>query len=256
MSLTDTPGLEPEESALTMLAALWRATTVRGRRGSLGLGMRASARRVSWVAASGWSGMRRSGMRRSCVSAVTAAASRMWAWGGLGMLGWAIRARPASLSMFGWPVLTGPVMLGRPIGRSTSAAILRPLAGASHGCAGWTAVVLRKSRRSIQARRVLVRSLQLTAFDVTIALRDSIRRARPCRKAARTIETHPYTAFDYRRPIDVKVVKTDTHVHHRSVIAEHAPHPYAAQEAYAGVAESVIDAAVKSDVRTPVSGVP
>ena len=103
---------------------------------------------------------------------------------------------------------------------------------------------------------MLVLTLQLGVLHVMIALRDSVRSGRSRSEAAGTIETHPHAAFDHRGPIDVNVVKADTHVHHGSVIAEHASDPYAAQEADTGVAKSIIDAAVKSDVRTPVSGTP
>lgn len=60
---------------------------------------------------------------------------------------------------------------------------------------------------------------------------------------------------DDRLLIDV-VNHVDVHVIHPSVIEEVAAVPAAAEVAGAGVAESVVDAAVEADFRAPVSGVP
>jgi hypothetical protein len=46
------------------------------------------------------------------------------------------------------------------------------------------------------------------------------------------------------------------HPHHRRVVKESAASPFAAVETVAAVSVPVIDAAVKSNLRTPIAGVP
>lgn len=103
---------------------------------------------------------------------------------------------------------------------------------------------------------MFVLSLYRAPFGVPVALRDPVSFRRPSRHAAPPVEAEPRTAFDNRCPIDVHVVEADAHMHHRGVIPEHAAYPDAAQEPDAGIAESIIHAAVKSDVRSPISFVP
>jgi hypothetical protein len=94
------------------------------------------------------------------------------------------------------------------------------------------------------------------AFDVVIAFRQPLSLRRPRAPSAWTVETVARPAFDDRRPIDINVVEANPHVHHGGVVAEHAAHPDTAQKPNAGISESVVYAAVKSDVRPPVSFVP
>jgi hypothetical protein len=103
---------------------------------------------------------------------------------------------------------------------------------------------------------MLVRSLHFGAFDMMVAFGDPLRLTRSRPQPARTVEAGAHSAFYNRRAIDVDVVKAAADVHHSRVVAEHAPGPDAAQEADARVSESVVDATVESDVRSPISGVP
>jgi hypothetical protein len=48
----------------------------------------------------------------------------------------------------------------------------------------------------------------------------------------------------------------DIHISHRPVIEKFATAPFAAGEAFAEVSEAVINAAVESDMRAPISGIP
>src|SRR5580698_8880093 len=62
---------------------------------------------------------------------------------------------------------------------------------------------------------------------------------------------------DDDRLVNVHVGDVDgVHMHHGGVVEERAAAPFAADEAFAAVAESVINAAIEADVRAPVSSVP
>jgi hypothetical protein len=48
----------------------------------------------------------------------------------------------------------------------------------------------------------------------------------------------------------------DIHVGHRAVVEKVAAAPFAAREAFAEVSEAVINAAIESDMRAPIAGIP
>jgi hypothetical protein len=103
---------------------------------------------------------------------------------------------------------------------------------------------------------MFVVALGCYALDVMIVFRQPLSLRSPRAPSARTVEAIARPAFHDRSPIDVHVVEANTHAHHCGVIAEHAAHPNAAQEPNAGISESVVNAAVKSDMRAPVAFVP
>src|SRR5271156_6811245 len=79
-------------------------------------------------------------------------------------------------------------------------------------------------------------------------------RGRPCFDPPGAVETGVDVVHNDRPVVDVGHVHV--HVHHRAVIEEGAASPLAAAEAYAAVAEAVVNAAVEADVRSPVASVP
>src|ERR1700689_4463853 len=81
----------------------------------------------------------------------------------------------------------------------------------------------------------------------------------PCHDAARAVEAR---MVDDGRVVDHGPVDVDVshdrriHVHHRGVIGKYSASPFAAHEAHAAVAETVVNAAIEPNVRTPVACVP
>src|SRR5438270_1251660 len=60
---------------------------------------------------------------------------------------------------------------------------------------------------------------------------------------------------DHGLVIDVRDVG-DIHVGHRAIVKKFAAAPFAAFEAFAEVSEAVINAAIESDMRAPIAGIP
>jgi hypothetical protein len=60
---------------------------------------------------------------------------------------------------------------------------------------------------------------------------------------------------DHGLVIDIRDVG-DIHIGHRAVVEEPATAPFTALEAFAEVSEAVVDAAIESDVRAPIAGIP
>jgi hypothetical protein len=63
---------------------------------------------------------------------------------------------------------------------------------------------------------------------------------------------HGGVVHDDRLVIDVGNV-SDVHVGHAAVVVEIASAPFATVETFTGIAEPVVDAAIETDVRTPVA---
>ena len=61
--------------------------------------------------------------------------------------------------------------------------------------------------------------------------------------------------YDYSFAVDVRHV-CDIHVHDGTVVEEGSASPFAATKAYAAIAEAVVDAAVETNVRSPVTAMP
>jgi hypothetical protein len=78
----------------------------------------------------------------------------------------------------------------------------------------------------------------------------------PIDASSSTVVTDPRAVIDYDRLVVNIVHNRDVYVGDRAVVAKVSAIPISALIAFAGVAEAVIDPAVKSDVRTPVAIMP
>ena len=96
-------------------------------------------------------------------------------------------------------------------------------------------------------------------LDVALVDRGLLCRIRRSLDAARAVETHMVDGSvvddDGSVHIDVGDVGT-TNVYDCAVVKESAMAPFTAEESDATVAKAIVDAAVKADMRTPISGVP
>jgi hypothetical protein len=105
---------------------------------------------------------------------------------------------------------------------------------------------------------VLVLSLHCSKGHMVIMFCYELAAARACLQAAfTTVVTHPshVDVVDDRLVVDVGDVNV-VDVRNRTVVVERAVIPVTALETNTAVPESVVDAAVESDVRTPIAGVP
>ncbi len=73
--------------------------------------------------------------------------------------------------------------------------------------------------------------------------------------AGAPVEGHMVLVDDHRAVIDAGYVG-DADIRDRTVIEELASAPFAADKAHAAITKSIVDAAVETDVRSPVPGVP
>jgi len=74
--------------------------------------------------------------------------------------------------------------------------------------------------------------------------------------APSTVERHVRVViYDDGPVIDIGHVR-DVHIGHRPVVEEVAAAPFSACEAFAEISEAVINAAIKSNVRAPIAGIP
>src|ERR1700678_2699066 len=72
--------------------------------------------------------------------------------------------------------------------------------------------------------------------------------------AARSVEAGMHIVHDNGAAVNVSHV--DVHVHHRAVVKESATPPLAAGETYAAISEAIVNAAVESDMRSPIARMP
>src|SRR5215471_691686 len=118
------------------------------------------------------------------------------------------------------------------------------------------AVVGRVEHRSIRTSHVLMMKLLVGGLPValveSIALLDGLMRPDSTGSA---VVAHTSDIVDHCGVIDVVYID-DVHVGHCAVVKELSATPVAAMESHAGIAEAVVDAAIESDMRSPVALVP
>jgi len=119
-----------------------------------------------------------------------------------------------------------------------------------------TPVIFRKAIPAIHGCRVHVVALRRGVLEVAIVLGDALIGARTAHDSTRTVEGVPRPARYHHPAIDIHVREADAYCQHRRVVFEEAARPAAADESGAVVPESVVHASIKSDVRTPVPGMP
>jgi hypothetical protein len=65
-----------------------------------------------------------------------------------------------------------------------------------------------------------------------------------------------FVSYDHR-PVHVNISDMHgIHMHHRGVIEKSAMAPFSTDKAHASISEAVVNAAVKSDMRSPIATVP
>jgi len=96
-------------------------------------------------------------------------------------------------------------------------------------------------------------------LDVRLLLGNLLLRSRPGSDAAWAVEAgaiHNGGVIDHGT-VDIDIAHhAGVYVHNRGVIAKRSAGPITASETNTTVAESVVDAAVETDVRAPIAGVP
>ena len=137
--------------------------------------------------------------------------------------------------------------------RRAVAEIARP----SCGCDRWTSMIHRCEILPVLAGNPLMLGLHRQTPLVALMRRHLFlpgwTRLDPARSAV--VADVSRVIHDHGPVINIPDIG-DADVGDRAVVIEISPAPFAPDESHAGVAESVIDSAIKSDVRTPVSRVP
>jgi hypothetical protein len=131
------------------------------------------------------------------------------------------------------------------------------VAGTRRGCHGWTAVILPRKHSTVLAGGLLMLHLSRDRSAVRFVSPGLLlgRRTRG-HSAASAVEGNVRAiVYDHRPVIDIGDVG-DIHIGHRAVVEESAAAPFTAGETFAEVSETVINAAIESDVRTPIAGIP
>ena len=120
-------------------------------------------------------------------------------------------------------------------------------------------MIFRGEVGAVLARHVFVGQLLGRGVDVLFVLRGAFLGRRYSSGAARTaIEAGAHAdVFVDHSAIDERVVNDrGVYVDDRGVVGETPAAPFTAHETHAAIAESVIHAAVETDVRAPVAGMP
>jgi hypothetical protein len=131
------------------------------------------------------------------------------------------------------------------------------VAGTRRACDCRTAVVLPRKQSTVLAGCLLMLHLRRDRSAVRFVGPGLLLLRGTCRYSALTaVVGHVgMIVYDHGLVIDIRDVG-DIHVSHRPVIEEFAAAPFAAREAFAEVSEAVINAAIESDVRAPIAGIP
>lgn len=123
-----------------------------------------------------------------------------------------------------------------------------------------TTMVAGVVQRAITASLVDVLRLGRSRADMPLAVPTLFIRRRPRIHAVRSTVVTDSVVDVYvadHRAINVHVVNlSDVHVGHRAVVIELTIAPFASNVSRSKVSEAVIDPAVKSDVRSPIAGMP
>ena len=111
----------------------------------------------------------------------------------------------------------------------------------------------------ITHRLLLLLRLHIRPLDMPLIHRHLLTRIRPALYAARTtVIAHTiYRHIVHDRPIDIRIVDNRRiHPRHRRIIPETPAIPFATVIPHTAITTTVIDPAIISDMRTPITGVP
>lgn len=139
-------------------------------------------------------------------------------------------------------------------------AVPRELAGMRTRCDRWMAVIFRIPERGIRARRMFVLNLLVCCGDVMFVLRGHFSGGGPSLDAALSaiegdVIIHNRRVHDCS--VDVSRVNYGrVDMHDGRVIREDAAIPTPTAETYTAIAKAVVNPAIESNMRTPVSGMP
>lgn len=131
-------------------------------------------------------------------------------------------------------------------------------AGAIHCHISRTAAIDRRKLIPVGTCRMVVVELILRRFDVVLVHGHAFLGIGLGGYASGTIKGSPvdYGGID-DRAVDIGIVHDGgIYIHHGGIVAEMAALPGASDEAYASVAEAIVDPSIEADVRTPVTPVP
>src|SRR5579864_2116701 len=153
--------------------------------------------------------------------------------------------------------LAGSQLSGASSVRNPILLVFRARSHVAHRRIGRPPMIFRCKVRPVRSRRVFVGSL----FGGCLHVRLSLVRALPLRRyrsysAGAAIEAHvAHLALTDNGPVDVGVVDhCGVHVHHRRVIREMFAVPRSANESHSAITESIVHAAIETNVRSPVTG--
>jgi len=118
-------------------------------------------------------------------------------------------------------------------------------------------MVLAREQSTVLARGVFMLQLRRNRAAMRFVGVGCLLRRGTCRDSAvsAVVRHMRIIVYDGGPVIDVGDV-CDIHIRHRPVVEKFAAAPFAAGEAFAEVSETVINAAVESDMRTPIAGIP
>src|SRR6266849_6068679 len=135
--------------------------------------------------------------------------------------------------------------------------IAAEITGPPAGRHGWSAVVHRGPLRAIRSRCMFVLYLLSPGFKVTLARRDPFVLAFAHLNSVRpTVEANSIDVVHHHGSVVVVVNHRHVNVGNRAIVDEFSSAPFAAPETHARVAVAIIKAAVKADVRSPVTAMP
>jgi len=105
---------------------------------------------------------------------------------------------------------------------------------------------------------LLMLHLGLSWLEVPLVSKCPLLYSRLCPKAIwTTVEAGAVVVVHNRRVVDVRIVNDrPVHVHDSGVICESATAPFAAVETTTWIAEAIVHAAIKADVRAPIAAMP
>ena len=127
-------------------------------------------------------------------------------------------------------------------------------AGSHRSSHAWMPVIRRGKKLTVMASFAFVMNLFGKRHAVRLMAPAHFFHRRTDHNSARTVKAYMHVIDDYVAAIDV--MKAKAHMHNRAVVEERSASPLAANEADAAVAETIVNAAVEANVRTPISLVP
>src|SRR5580700_2940423 len=149
-------------------------------------------------------------------------------------------------------------MIGRSSGFGDNYSASAELSGTSRGRDCRTPIILPRKQSAVLAGGMFLLNLRSDRRSVPFpGIRFLLCTGTSSYAALAAIESYVRVVVYDHRAVNVDVGNVDrVHMHHGGVIEEMAAAPFAAAKARAKVSEAVINAAVKSDLRAPVAGIP